>query len=333
MKRPAWICTWIVASATAATLAADSDALRSLKDGQLPPDSRLGKAKTLNDYFPMTPPGQQGGLGGPPQGAARAGAGRQRPVAACREKTPLNAGHPRQDRPRRLHRREGLLRQLPGPLRHRQPLPAQGQATGKLPGVLCPHGHWANGRFYDAGEKAAEDADQAAGPRRPSEGARYPLQARCAQLARMGCVVFHYDMVGYADSKQIAAPRRLHRRRGRAAAAELHGPADLEQHPRPRLPARACPKWTRSGSASPGPAAAARRRSSSCAIDDRPGGGLPGGHGLHGRCRAAASARTARTCAVGTGNIELAALFAPKPLAMSGANDWTNDIETRACPS
>ncbi len=27
--------------------------------------------------------------------------------------------------------------------------------VGKLPGVLCPHGHWANGRLYDAGEKEA----------------------------------------------------------------------------------------------------------------------------------------------------------------------------------
>src|SRR5262249_13342588 len=29
---------------------------------------------------------------------------------------------------------------------------------------------------------------------------------------------------------------------------------------------------------------------------------------------------------------ELAALFAPKPLAMSGANDWTINIETRGLP-
>src|SRR5205814_9677465 len=36
-----------------------------------------------------------------------------------------------------------------------------------------------------------------------SAGARYPTRARCALLARMGCVVFHYHMVGYADSKQI----------------------------------------------------------------------------------------------------------------------------------
>ena len=31
------------------------------------------------------------------------------------------------------------------------------KAMGKHPGVLCPHGHWANGRFYEA-----KDADRAA---------------------------------------------------------------------------------------------------------------------------------------------------------------------------
>ena len=32
---------------------------------------------------------------------------------------------------------------------------------------------------------------------------RYPKLARCAQLARMGCVSFIFDMLGYADSQQI----------------------------------------------------------------------------------------------------------------------------------
>ena len=26
--------------------------------------------------------------------------------------------------------------------------------SGRLPGVLCPHGHWANGRFYEAPAEA-----------------------------------------------------------------------------------------------------------------------------------------------------------------------------------
>src|SRR5207253_4908616 len=35
---------------------------------------------------------------------------------------------------------------------------------------------------------------------------------------------------------------------------------------------------------------------------------------------------------VGTGNIELAGLFAPRPLGMSGANDWTKQIESKGLP-
>src|SRR4029077_18476015 len=74
--------------------------------------------------------------------------------------------------------------------------------AGKLAGVLCPHGHWENGRFYDAGEAAAQQ-QIASKAEKTMAGARYPLQARCAQLARMGCVVFHYDMVGVADRTAI----------------------------------------------------------------------------------------------------------------------------------
>lgn len=35
---------------------------------------------------------------------------------------------------------------------------------------------------------------------------------------------------------------------------------------------------------------------------------------------------------IGTGNVEFAALFAPKPLGMTGANDWTIDIERKGLP-
>src|SRR5262249_39319954 len=63
--------------------------------------------------------------------------------------------------------------------------------TGKLPGVLFAHGHWLNGRLHDAGEKAAQASIDMKGEK-TMNSARYFMQALPAQLARMGCVVFHY---------------------------------------------------------------------------------------------------------------------------------------------
>ncbi len=199
---------------------------------------------------------------------------------------------------------------------------------GKLPGVLCPHGHWRDGRLHDPGEAAARDqvANKA---EKTIEGARYFLQARCAQLARMGCVVFFYDMVGYADSKAIPheafagvdAELRLQNLMGLQTLNTVRALDFLVGLP------GVDPKRIGVTGASGG----GTQTFILGAIDDRPAVAFPAvmvSTQMQGGC-------VCENCSylrVGTGNVELAALFAPKPMAMSGANDWTIDIERRGLP-
>lgn len=64
---------------------------------------------------------------------------------------------------------------------------------GPLPAILCPHGHWPRGRVHH------------------DDRGSVPL--RCIELARLGFVVFSYDMIGYNDSRDLAHrwPDDLHR--------------------------------------------------------------------------------------------------------------------------
>ena len=97
--------------------------------------------------------------------------------------------------------------------------PKKVEAGKLMPGVLCPHGHWANARFYEAPPAEVKQL-LATGAERYEVAARNHIQARCVQLARMGCVVFHWDMLGYCDSLQINFDR-AHRFAKQPAESEM----------------------------------------------------------------------------------------------------------------
>jgi hypothetical protein len=290
-------------------------------------DRRHGKPVTLDDYFPFTPPASRD------EWLKRRQQVREQVLVATGlwpmlPKTPLNPViHGK------INRDEYTIEKvyfasLPGYYVCGNLYRPKGK-TGKLPAVLCPHGHWQDGRLFKAADAEVERqlklvAEQTA------EGARYPLQARCAQLARMGCVVFFYDMVGVADSQQIP-----HRVGFTDADAELRLQSFMGLQTWNSIRALdfllSLPDVDPHRVGVTGASGGGTQTFILGAIDDRPAAAFPAvmvSTAMQGGC-------VCENCShlrVGTGNIELAGLFAPRPLGMSGANDWTVDIETKGLP-
>jgi dienelactone hydrolase len=311
--------------------AADNDPTRVLQPGERLADSRLGRQKTLNDYFPFTPPA------GKEAWEARRRHVREHVLVATGlwpmpAKAPLKPViHGKIERDAYTIERV-FFASYPGHYVSGN-LYRPKERSGKVPGVLCPHGHWANGRFYDAvaayGEKHV-DAEIKSGAEKTRAGARFPLQARCAQLARMGCVVFHYDMVGNADSQQIP-----HREGFTDAAAELRLQSFMGLQTYNSVRALdfllSLPDVDADRIGVTGASGGGTQTFILGAIDDRPTVAFPAvmvSTAMQGGC-------VCENCSglrQDTGNIELAGLFAPKPLGMSGADDWTKQIMTKGLP-
>src|SRR4029078_13096507 len=121
------------------------DPLRVLPPGKLPSDERLNRPRNLDAYHPFTVPAD-----------AAAWAKRReflrRQVLVSQglwplpERTPLNpVVHGKIDRGDYPIERV-LLNTRPGHYLAGS-LYRPKNAVGKVPAVLCPHGHWANGRF------------------------------------------------------------------------------------------------------------------------------------------------------------------------------------------
>jgi dienelactone hydrolase len=334
-------CLLVVFGSFVSLSLAQAEPPRVLPVGQVPQDQRLGKLKDLNGYFPFTPSKTK------EEWAARAEQVRRRILVATGlwpmpAKTPANAVvHGKVEQAGYTIERV-YLESYPGHFVTGNLYRPVGK-PGKLPAVLCPHGHWQNGRFMDSGAEAARK-QIAEGAERFENGGRSVLQARCVQLARMGCVVFHYDMVGYADSIQIPfeLAHGFAKQRPEFDTPENWGffstQAELRQQSILGLQTynslRALDWLSELPDVDParigvtGASGGVTQTFILCAIDSRPAVAFPAvmvSTAMQGGC-------TCENCSnlrIGTGNIEFAAMTAPRPLGMTGANDWTKEIATK----
>ncbi|MEN3944182.1 hypothetical protein WJU23_22965 [Prosthecobacter sp. SYSU 5D2] len=209
--------------------------------------------------------------------------------------------------------------------------------SGKIPGILCPHGHWPAGRFMDVIPGTAALKKQIeTGAEELESAARSPLQARCVQLARMGCAAFHYDTLGNADSIQFP----LHRH-GAGAEGFLSPSADLRLQTYFGLhtwnSVRALDFLLSLEGIDParigctGASGGATQTMMLTGIDPRITAAFPCvmvSTAMQGGC----TCENGHYLRIGQGNVDIAALTAPRPLGLTAADDWTKELETKGLP-
>lgn len=229
-----------------------------------------------------------------------------------------------------------------------RPIDESNTEPKKRPAVLYAHGHWDNGRFYEASPAAAKILI-ATGQERFMNAAINHMQAACVQLARMGCVVLQYDMIGYADSLQISFDR-AHRwglpNIGNAESsqpgwpffsvtAEGYGQSIMGLQTINTIQAfemlRGLDDVDGDRIAITGASGGGTQSFIATAVEPRLAGSLPAvmvSTAMQGGC----VCENACGLRVATGNIELAGLTAPRPLAMTTANDWTINMPKDGFP-
>lgn len=164
---------------------------------------------------------------------------------------------------------------------------------GKIPAILCPHGHGPDPRF-----------------------AEY-TQQRCATLARMGAYVFAYDMIGMGDSKQS------NHKIEKAFKLQLYNSiAALDFM-------ETLPNVDKNRIAITGESGGGTQTFMLAAIDPRIKVSVPvvmvSGH-FFGGCQCESGMEVHKDGDFETSNAEIAATFAPKPmLLVSDGNDWTSN--------
>ena len=212
---------------------------------------------------------------------------------------------------------------------------------GPFPVILSPHGHWSNGRFYQAPDPQARKA-LADGAERFENAARFPIQARAVQLARMGCMVFIYDMTGNADSIQLGhrPDRWQHLDKAKdwgyfSAQAELRLQNMMGLQTWNSIRARdflsELPDVDTERIGVTGASGGGTQSMIIGAVDDRIAAAMPCvmvSTAMQGGC----TCENAPYMRIDQGNIDIAAAIAPRPLGLTAADDWTVELRTKGFP-
>ncbi len=173
---------------------------------------------------------------------------------------------------------------------------------GPFPAVLCPHGHWAYGRLQN------------------SELCSVP--ARCITLAKQGCVVFSYDMVGYNDSRQVD-----HRIQGERES--LWGFGSLGLHLWNSIRSvdflESLSEVDKGRLACTGASGGGTQTFLLTAVDDRVAFSAPVNM-ISAHMQGGDVCENAPNLRIDTNNMEIGAMMAPRPMLMvSATGDWTKD--------
>ncbi|MGH9937077.1 MAG: alpha/beta hydrolase family protein [Blastocatellia bacterium] len=189
--------------------------------------------------------------------------------------------------------------------------------TGKIPAVLCPHGHWTYGRL--------ENQQLNSGP------------ARAASFARQGYVAFAYDMVGYNDSAAISH---------RFAAGHRENIVDREALWSVNLLGLqlwnslrsvdfllTLPEVDPERIACTGESGGGTQTFLLAAVDDRVKLSAPVNM-VSFLMQGGSVCENAPNLRVDTNNVEIASLMAPRPMMMvSATGDWTKNTMTSEYPA
>jgi dienelactone hydrolase len=181
---------------------------------------------------------------------------------------------------------------------------------GKVPAILTPHGHWSYGRL--------ENSESYSGP------------ALGINLARQGYVAFAYDMVGYNDTLQTE-----HRFTSPTYQLWSFTPLGLQLWNSIRALdfVESLPEVDSQRLAVTGASGGGTQSFLLAAVDDRVSAAAPVNMVsflMQGGC----VCENAPGLRVGTSNVEIAAMIAPKPmLLVSATGDWTRNVPTEEYPA